>query len=370
MNNKKIIYLTYQTFPANTANSLQTISNIKYLLRNNIEVELYFPLRERHSSSNLQLLQEKYHFDENFKIYGLTHNYLHGKLLFFKSFWYNFSHYFWSKSTVKKFFNHNTTDLFFTRSDWIAYFLAMQGSNVTFEVHQVSKVRNFVIKRIRKLSNVKFIFLNKELCSFYAQPKQSLVLHNGVDSTLFSKVNNTKIKNQIIYLGRLSRFDKPRGINQIIDWFSDSEINTKFTLKIVGGSKNEVSELNKRIQNLNLSDVISVYGWVNREEAINHLEKSSYGLLINSNLNDHSKIYTSPLKYFEYLYSKLKIIAIDFPSHRSLPFSNNISYFNDGDKTSFIKALKALEEKNLLNNIELQSITLDNRAKKIIEFIC
>ena len=44
--NNKICYLTYQSFPSETANSLQTISNINYLIKNNIDVDLIFPLRE------------------------------------------------------------------------------------------------------------------------------------------------------------------------------------------------------------------------------------------------------------------------------------------------------------------------------------
>ena len=39
----KIIYVTYQSFPANTANSLQTISNIKYFIKNGVDVNLVFP---------------------------------------------------------------------------------------------------------------------------------------------------------------------------------------------------------------------------------------------------------------------------------------------------------------------------------------
>ena len=31
-------YVTYQTFPAKTANSLQTITNIKYLIRNGTKI--------------------------------------------------------------------------------------------------------------------------------------------------------------------------------------------------------------------------------------------------------------------------------------------------------------------------------------------
>ena len=50
---KNIIYITYQSFPANTANSLQTISNIKYFIKNGVDVNLVFPLREKKSSANL-----------------------------------------------------------------------------------------------------------------------------------------------------------------------------------------------------------------------------------------------------------------------------------------------------------------------------
>ena len=64
--NKKIIYVTYQTFPAETANSLQSISNIKYFLKNNIDVSLYFPLREKRSSGDLKVLQNEYKIEENF----------------------------------------------------------------------------------------------------------------------------------------------------------------------------------------------------------------------------------------------------------------------------------------------------------------
>ena len=45
--NKSLNYITYQTFPAQTANSLQTISNIRYLVKKGVKVSLYFPLREK-----------------------------------------------------------------------------------------------------------------------------------------------------------------------------------------------------------------------------------------------------------------------------------------------------------------------------------
>ena len=210
MNNLK--YVTYQSFPANTANSIQTISNIVHLVKNQTSVDLYFPLRENQSSDNLIELQEFYNFEESFNITGIEHRYPHGKVKYFKKIVYHLSHYFWSKQVVNKYFKNNNKDIFLTRSDWIAYFLAKQGSNVTFECHQTSKLRNLIInKTLSRMKNVKFIFLNENLKSFYKSVENSIVLHNGVDTDLFDDNLEAKDKNSIIFMGNVTRFDKSRG---------------------------------------------------------------------------------------------------------------------------------------------------------------
>ena len=84
---KKILhYITYQTFPADTANSLQTISNLKYFVKNNYEVNLYFPLREKNSSKELENIQKKYNFNEIINVFGSSHPYPFGKLHFLTDF--------------------------------------------------------------------------------------------------------------------------------------------------------------------------------------------------------------------------------------------------------------------------------------------
>ena len=64
----KICYLTYQSFPSVKANTIQTISNLKYFVRNGYDVELIFPLREKNSSDKLEDLQKFYSFNEDIKI--------------------------------------------------------------------------------------------------------------------------------------------------------------------------------------------------------------------------------------------------------------------------------------------------------------
>ena len=58
--NKVINYISYQSFPAETANSLQTISNLKYLKKNDYEIRLFFPLREKNSSDDFKTIQKYY----------------------------------------------------------------------------------------------------------------------------------------------------------------------------------------------------------------------------------------------------------------------------------------------------------------------
>ena len=364
----KIIYLTYQNFPAHTANSLQTIANIKHLVKNDVLVDLYFPLRESNSDGDIEVLKNFYQFSENFNVFGLNHPYPHGKIKIFPKLWFHISHYLWAKNTVKKLFLNDTENTFLTRSDWIAYFLAKQGSKVTFECHQSSTTRNLVINSICKFKNVKFVFLNENLQSKYNNVSNSIVLHNAADSSLFVHKNKS-IDNKIIFLGNTNRFNKSRGIGQIIKWFEDDYLKENYKLEIVGGTQKDNAQLVETINKLNLSNSVKISSRKDRYETSKILSEFSIGLLINRPDNEHSRLYTSPLKYFEYLYSGLRVIAVDFPAHRVLPFKEKIKFFEYNNKESFVEALIESKETNSLSETEKYSISLENRSKKLIQFL-
>jgi len=67
-------------------------------------------------------------------------------------------------------------------------------------------------------------------------------------------------------------------------------------------------------------------------------------------------------------YGGLKVLAVDFESHRNLPFSDNIEFFDENNEESFIKSLNLLENK-LEDEIDFSSISLENRVNKILNFI-
>lgn len=367
----KINYVTYQTFPANTANSLQTISNIKYLARSGVKLNLIFPLREKQSTSNLSKIQEFYNFTEDIKIVGTKHPLPFGKIKIFKRVSFLVSHFIWSYMTVKKLLKSGTAknEYFFTRSDWVFYFLSKKQCKVVYECHQFTKIRKFLIYKSLLNRESKIIFLNKLLendyKSSYALNKNYEVLQNGVDLNLFE---NTDFRNtnDVIFVGRLTRFNDSRNIDFLIKGFS--ELDSKFTLKIIGASPKEVLIYSNLVKSEGLEERVQIFENMPHQQVASFLKNSGIGILINSMSNEHSTKYTSPLKYFEYLASGLNVVAVDFRSHRALPFSEKITFFENNNLESFRNAILK-SSKKFLPAKDLRQISLEARVSKILSLL-
>lgn len=367
----KLTYLTYQTFPADTANSIQTMANIKYFIRNGTQVSLVFPLREKTSTANSEKLKEFYSIKEDFKIIGTKHNLPFGKVNVLKRILFLYSHLVWSFLIVNKLDKEKpSTEFFFTRSDWVFFFLSRKNRKVVFECHQFTKIRKFLINKSLTNKYSKIIFLNNKLKDDY-EKKYKLknnftILHNGVDLEYYS--TDSKVKsNEIVFIGKLKRFGESRNVDLLLKALV--ALDPKYTLKIVGATDLEFKSLEKESKNLGVQNRVTILKRVNYSDVAKHLSSSSIGVLINSNKNTHSISYTSPIKYFEYLAAGLKIIAVDFPSHRNLPFSANISFFEEGNAKSVVDAIKKTELASELTTDVFSYISLETRTKKIIDFI-
>tara|TARA_B100001996_G_C18608415_1_gene572722 strand:- start:10 stop:1155 length:1146 start_codon:yes stop_codon:yes gene_type:complete len=369
--NNKLTYLTYQTFPAETANSIQSISMIKYFIKNGFKLTLVFPNRSEKSTEEISELKKFYNFSEDFEIRLLKHNYLfkdYKKKVLFKKFRFNISHFFWAKSAVKNIIKSDLSDnLFFTRSDWVFYFLTKKNKKVIFECHQVSKIRKFVINSVKNSSNSKIIFTSELLSKEFRLNNNYIVLPNAYDEEFFDKKKNKRKENQIVFVGNLLRFNSDRNIKFLIKTFQSPKLN-KYKLVIVGGPNSYKEELIKSTK-LNNQSNIKILGQLNREETINIIEESVAGVLINSSSNKHSTHHTSPLKYFEYLRGGLKILAVDFPSHRDLPFAENILYFEENNEDSLIKATADIPMKEAVSKEEVEKFSYNSRVHEIMRFI-
>lgn len=365
----KISYITYQSFPAETANSIQTISNILELVKQGHEVSLIFPNREPNSTDDLKELQRYYNFKQEFEVIRLKHPLPFGKINIFNKFFFHLSHFAWSFFVSNFNKNYSSADLILTRSDWIFYFFSRKKVKIIFECHTESKLRNILMKRSLMNQNSKIVYITNSLKSKYGKLEtkrgQSIVLESGFREDLFSE-SLERVPNQVVFVGNLLRFGKSRNIEFLIDCFNDKKLD-EFSLIIVGGPMGYVEELKGKLAEEQKGN-IKLMGRLNQSETSKILLRSEIGILINSKVNRNSLKHTSPLKYYEYLAAKLKVVAINFEAHKNLPFSDNINFFDSDNKQQFIDSILNSNNQVSLNSETIQKYSYKARVEKLIAF--
>ena len=373
-------YLTYQTFPASTANSLQTISHIKYFSRQGLDVTLIFPLREKESSGNLKEIQSFYEFSEEFKIQAFPHKLPFGRVKKGIRVAYLFSHLIWSYSTVRKILKIKEGEAFITRSDWIFYFLSRKGQKVIFECHQLTRIRRYLVKKSLENQASSLIcltsyILNDLKLNIKDYEARIKIIPSAYDEDHFKELGRESLgKSKLIFAGRLNRFGEERGMGIILDAFEEPEIRDSFIVDIVGGPDDLVKRLKKKIDSKGLAGSFILHGQQKRSRTIELIQKADIGLLIYDNSAIkfshfyHLNYYTSPLKYFEYIRAKLQVVANDFPSHRELPLQEVINYFDNRSVESLILSLKKAAKKSVEDIYPNSTkFSMDNRVREIIE---
>ena len=366
--------MTYQTFPAETANSIQTISLIKNCVRIGLDIKLIFPNRSINSTDNIEELQKYYDFQEDFYVEAKEHRLPFkgenpGKFL--EKIRFSISHFIWSKKAVNSAIsNERKNEKYITRSDWIFYFLSKANKKVLFECHQVSKIRKFVIKSVQNKKNSYIIFTNEILKKEFKIKKNFeknlLVLHNGYDNDYFEEETKFKKEKKVVFVGKLLRFEKDRNIEFLVNAFSDKRLyDYKFT--IVGGPNKYKDVIEKKIVDKNISNV-ELLGNLSRSKTIAEIQESEVGILINTEENKHSLLHTSPIKYFEYLKANLKIVAVDFPAHRSLPMSEKIIFFENNNQESFVNAILKTIDLPEYDILDEDVRSTSERTKVLLDF--
>jgi hypothetical protein len=367
----KFTYVTYQTFPANTANSIQTISNLKYLTKSGVKIKLIFPKRSEGSNGNLGTLQKFYNFKESFEVEMKEHNYPfkdYKNITIFKKLRFHLSHFLWSKKTVRDLLNEkNDGEIYFTRSDWIFYFLNKNQKKVIYECHQVSKVRKIIVNYLIKSRTSTIIYTNALLQKEFNSRVKTFVLPNGYDGELFCETKTKKYASRVIFVGNLLRFNEDRNIQFLINAFQDYRLKG-CELILVGGPNSYKDKLKDSVNTKKITNV-QLLGQLSHIETIKKLQQSSVGILINSGNNAHSTHHTSPLKYFEYLKAELQIVGVDFPAHRVLPFSDKIFFFRDDSYEDFITAVESALNARPVNKLDYEKYSLEQRAQEITKVI-
>ena len=149
-------YITYQGIPSyNTyAYGICTFSTIKYLSRNDFDVKLVFPLREKSATTDISKLQDFYEMFEDFEIKPTKHYLPFGRIRVFEKYMYIISHILWSYYVSRK-YSKNNTNIIFTLSDWVFYFLSRKNINVIYECHDLTNIRKKLVSKAMQSRNSK-----------------------------------------------------------------------------------------------------------------------------------------------------------------------------------------------------------------------
>ena len=364
----KVTYLTYQSFPNQKANSIQTIRMLENLTANNVKVRLFYPSRDKNYQKEESLVSF-YNILHNFEIFELPHKLPFNYFNYFQKITFVFSSFVWSLNAVRKVMKNTASEeVMMTRTHWVLLFLSKYKNLIIFECHKYSKINNFIFKILKTKKNVIIIFTNEILKNTFKLSKglkdHSIILPSSYEERFFKSIDisSNKKNNRVVFVGHLLRFNKSRDIEFLIKAFSDNDLKD-YELRIIGGPK-EIEEKLKK----NLSENIKILGHLSNKDAIKEMESAEIGILLNEK-NQHSELHTSPIKYFEYIRANLKVLAIDFDSHHQLPITENIYFFEKNNIESFKKNLFFVSKKEFRFNPKILEYSYGQRVIKLINHI-
>ena len=263
--------------------------------------------------------------------------------------------------------------IFISRSIIFALITSIIKKNVILELHHeitgFSKILFNFLKFINLTKNLKFIFLHKKLKEFYnVQDDKSIILDDAADLKSFKKNNNKiKFKNTCVYIGS---FSEGKGIEQILRL---AKLNKKIFFHIYGEKK--------YLKYHSIEKNIKIFDYVNYSKIPKVLSRYEVALMpyqfkVKGRSSVSLEKYMSPLKMFDYLASKMIIIASDLSVYKHIlknNFNCKLIKVNNDKKWSEALNYVFIDKKNnkvLKKNAfkTAQNFTWDKRCKKIIHF--
>ena len=233
-------------------------------------------------------------------------------------------------------------NIIYTREAEIAWVMAKKGLPVCYEAHTKPRWWKLHLWLVRQ--TVGIIAISRGLAGEYEAAnffsKRVVVIPDGVDLEKFNllvgeqelkfkireELGLSAKKKIILYAGS---FQKWKGVDCLIEAINElkvnpSEIQDKFygvKLKIelvLAGNGPEEENLRLKVNKLRLRDEVVFMGFVERSKIPELMIAADVLVLPNSGKEKISRVYTSPLKMFEYMAAGVPIVASDLPSIREV----------------------------------------------------
>jgi glycosyltransferase involved in cell wall biosynthesis len=215
--------------------------------------------------------------------------------------------------------------IFYTR-DYLVPFFLPQESLICLEVHDLPSSKK-IFKRV--INRVKlFVVLNNnlrdELVGLGVRQENILVSPSGIDLSFFDidvtkeeareKLSLPLDKKIVTYTGH---FYKWKGVYTLAEV---AKIMPETVFVFIGGVEPDITSFKNEFASLNN---IIITPFKKRDTIPLYLKASNVLVLPNSGVEKISNSYTSPLKMFEYMASRVPIVASDLSSIREVLNESN-----------------------------------------------
>jgi len=381
----RIIYIANTRLPTEMAHGLQIIKTCEAFTKNGAKVELIVPLRFSTFKFGKKDIFEYYKIEKRFKIrkifsIDLTpfNRFLGPVSSLIQSL--SFSFFTLIYLLFASIFLIKKDDIIYSRDRFGLYFISFFRKNSFFEIHKIHKHLDIgITKRVKKIIAITK-GLKKDLIKNKIKDNKILVIGDGIDLKDFNikeskescrKRLNLPIKtNLVLYTGHLFKW---KGVEKLA--LASRHLDNTLII-IVGGIKWYLSNFKKFVKKNDLKN-IKILGHKPYSEIPFYLTSSDCLILTGTSRSIVSKKYTSPMKMFEYMASKRPIVASNLESFKEiLNDKNSILVESDNEKALAGGINIVLNNKDLAENIssqaylDVQKYSWDNRAKKILDFIC
>ncbi len=315
----KIIYIASQRLPTEKAYGIQIAKTCEALAQSGASVELLIPTRRNTIVQNVL---------QYYGVGGFTVTHVNSpdfywgifdRVAFFIKQWIA------SRKLASEAMTRHA-DVIYSRDEFpllkIIYY--PNHPQLVFEAHRFSSARKNIYLKFKQ-SGVKIVAISQGIKDKFMglgfKSEDILIARDGVDSKPFSE-HGTK-----------DEFRKHLGLpeDKIIVLYAGNLYPWK--------GANVLAEAAKHLKNFPHPNV-TFRGWQSHGVIPMYLKSADILVLPNSGKEDISRLYTSPLKMFEYMSSGKPIVASDLPSIREVLNDKNATFFKPDDPQELALKIK------------------------------
>lgn len=373
----KIIYLANARIPTEKAHGLQIMKMCQAFIRQGADLELVAAKRKNPHFEGIDPF-DYYQIKEKFPIKRLwlidaatAGKSLWGLSVFIQNVSFAFSSFFYL--LFKK------ADIIYSRDEFSLFLLSFFRRNLVLETHAFPSSKFFLYRwlfwKIKKI-----IVISKGLknlvVSLGIKPEKVLVAPDGADLEQFrikeskaecrGKLSLPMDKRLAVYAGHLYPWKGVYVLAQASRFLSDD-----FRVIFVGGTERDKKKFEDFIRQEKLGKIIMVGHKPPRLMPF-YLKAADVLVLPNSSKEKISRLYTSPIKMFEYMASRVPIVASDLPSLKEILNKKNSLLFqpdNPNDLAEKISAAPGNQKIAKQALIDVRKYAWQKRAENIISRI-